>query len=129
MMATPFLARGVTGFRAGLGYDCAMPRKQHRPTFIRQWREWREISVEALGEAIEMSGATVSRIENGKQPYIQPVIEKIADVLGVEVATLLTTPPSPARPLFDTLAYATTDELQKLAVVAEALIPYRASKK
>jgi transcriptional regulator with XRE-family HTH domain len=112
-----------------MGYGYAMPRKQHRPTFIRQWREFRELSVESLGEAIEMSGATVSRIETGKQPYTQPVIERIADVLGVEVATLLTTAPARgSRALFDTLARATPDELAKLAVVAEALIPYRPSK-
>lgn len=44
--------------------------------------------------------ASIGRMENGRIPYSQPIMEGIAKALGVPVATLLTTPPpKPGEPL------------------------------
>lgn len=37
--------------------------------------------------------ASIGRIENGRMPYSQPIMEGISKALGVPVATLITTPP------------------------------------
>lgn len=37
--------------------------------------------------------ASIGRIENGRMPYTQPVMEGIASALGVTVATLISQPP------------------------------------
>ncbi len=82
-------------------------RPLYQRTFIRQWREYREMSQEELAghvaeylmeNEISEKGytyASIGRIENGRMPYSQPIIEGIAKALGVSVATLITTPPPP----------------------------------
>lgn len=87
----------------------AKPTTRLRPlyqrTFIRAWREYREMSQEELAEKVgeyllenEISEkgythASIGRIENGRMPYSQPIMEGIAKALRVPVATLITTPP------------------------------------
>lgn len=39
------------------------------------------------------SYASIGRIENGRMPYSQPIMEGISAALGVPVATLISTPP------------------------------------
>lgn len=75
-------------------------RVRYRPTFIRQWREHRHMTLETLagrvGEKIGgMTHASLSRIERGLQPYSQPILEAIADELtGGDTASLLMRDPS-----------------------------------
>ena len=93
-----------------------VPRTRLRPlyqrTFIKPWREYREMSQEELAEKVGeyllendisekgYTYASIGRIENGRMPYSQPVVEGIAKALGVSVATLITTPPpKPGEPL------------------------------
>ena len=64
------------------------PRARRR-TFIREWREYPGLSQEALGERLETSGASISRIENGTQPYTQDTLEALADALMTDPASLL----------------------------------------
>ncbi|WP_080654838.1 helix-turn-helix domain-containing protein [Bradyrhizobium japonicum] len=80
-------------------------RPLYQKTFIRAWREHREMSQEELaykvGEYLREAGisekgysyASIGRIENGRMPYSQPIMEGIADALGVTVATLIAEPP------------------------------------
>lgn len=80
-------------------------RPLYQRTFIKQWREYRELSQEELaelvGEYLSENGisekgythASIGRIENGRMPYSQPIMEGISDALGVPVATLITAPP------------------------------------
>lgn len=83
-------------------------RPLYQRTFIKQWREYRKKSQEELAEEVaeyllenEISEkgytyASIGRMENGRIPYSQPILEGIAKALGVSVATLITTP-APAR--------------------------------
>ena len=80
-------------------------RPLYQRTFIRAWRDYREMSQEELaghvGEYLlenEISEkgythASIGRIENGRMPYSQPIMEGIAKALGVTVAMLISTPP------------------------------------
>jgi transcriptional regulator with XRE-family HTH domain len=87
-------------------------RPLYQRTFIKHWREYREMSQEELAEKVadyllenEISEkgytyASIGRMENGRIPYSQPIMEGIAKALGVSVATLITTPPpNPGEPL------------------------------
>lgn len=77
----------------------------YQPTCIKLWREYRDMSQERLAELVGeylieneinekgYSYASIGRIENGRMPYSQPVIEGIAKALGVPVATLIAIPP------------------------------------
>jgi len=87
-------------------------RPIYQRTFIKQWREYRKMSQEELaervGEYLSENGisekgytyASIGRIENGRMPYSQPIMEGISEALGVPVATLITTPaPKPGDPV------------------------------
>lgn len=88
-------------------HSLAMPRKarahpkpKRRPTHIKAWRKHRELTqaklVERLliEEEIELSEAQLSRIESGKQPYSQDLLEALARVLRCEPPDLLVRDPT-----------------------------------
>jgi transcriptional regulator with XRE-family HTH domain len=73
-----------------------MPRRiahqgqaQRRRTFIKAWREYRQLSQEALAERVDMSAAQLSRLETGRQGYTQDVLEALAEALSTDIASLL----------------------------------------
>lgn len=59
------------------------------PTFIRQWRKYRKLSIQKLADRIDMSNGAVSNIETGKTGYNQATLEAIATALSCEPADLL----------------------------------------
>jgi transcriptional regulator with XRE-family HTH domain len=74
----------------------------YRRTYIREWREKRGLSLRRLAERLEqtpggdlmMSHVSIGRIERGKQPYSQSILEAIAEALGVTAAMLLEVNPN-----------------------------------
>lgn len=84
-------------------------RPLYQPTCIKQWREHRKMSQEKLAALVSeylieneinekgYTYASIGRIENGRMPYSQPVIEGIAKALRVPVATLIAIPPPKDR--------------------------------
>lgn len=73
--------------------------KSHRKNFIREWREYRNLTLVVLAERVgaKIGGfthASLSRIERGLQPYSQPVLEAIADALLCEPVDLLVRNPN-----------------------------------
>lgn len=69
----------------------------YRRTYIKQWREKRGLSLRRLAERLEsspggdllISHTSIGRIEKGKQPYSQPILEAIAGALAVPAWMLL----------------------------------------
>jgi transcriptional regulator with XRE-family HTH domain len=57
--------------------------------FLRAWREHRGLTLEQLAEFIGVTYPTLSRIECGKSPYSQGILEGYADRLSTDVASLL----------------------------------------
>lgn len=74
----------------------------YQPHFLRQWREYRGLSLEAMAEAITaldviaggLTKATLSRVETGKTPYTRDTLEAYAVVCGCEPVELLGRPPA-----------------------------------
>jgi len=62
-------------------------------TFIAEWREHRRMSQTTLAEAVGLSTATISQIENVKTGYKQQHLEAIARVLKVHPIDLLVCDP------------------------------------
>lgn len=61
----------------------------YRPHFLRQWREYREYTLEQVGEAVGISHAQLGRIERRLQPYNQGLLEALADLYQIDPASLL----------------------------------------
>jgi transcriptional regulator with XRE-family HTH domain len=82
-------------------------------TFIREWRQHRHLSQDKLvarvRERVEtFSKSSLSRIEAGKQPYSQPILEAIAWALACEPADLIM-----RNPLLEDALWSITDHLRK----------------
>jgi transcriptional regulator with XRE-family HTH domain len=60
-----------------------------RPTFIRQWRKHRTLTLEKLAARVDMSVGNLSMIERGEYGYSQDTLEALADALQCEPADLL----------------------------------------
>lgn len=107
-----------------------IPKIPFRPTFIRQWRQHRNLSLEQLAERVaeytgkSMTHATLSRIENGKIGYTQRILEAIAHSLLCEPADLIMRNPldkSAPWSILDQMKKADPDTRAKIAAVIEAL--------
>jgi transcriptional regulator with XRE-family HTH domain len=66
-------------------------------TYLKQWREFRELSQDDLADMIGTSGASVSRVENLETPYTQDWLEAVAEALGCAPADLISRDPRDER--------------------------------
>lgn len=65
--------------------------------YIKEWREFRGLSLRKLADRLEaspggdplLSHVSLNRIENGEQPFTEETIQAIADALGVSRMELL----------------------------------------
>lgn len=67
--------------------------KTHRRTFIRQWRKFRNLTLEQLAERIEVTAGALSQLERGDVGYTQPMLEALAEALRCEPSDLITRDP------------------------------------
>ncbi|HEY1980722.1 MAG TPA: helix-turn-helix transcriptional regulator [Xanthobacteraceae bacterium] len=108
-----------------------LKRPSFQPTKIKECREQKNLSQEQLayhvGEYLAERGlakgysySMIGRLERGKVRYTQPIMEAIADALGVDVPTLIVGPREQhAPPPF--WSEATPEEREKLAEYAQFL--------
>jgi len=70
-------------------------------TFIKAWRKHRAMSQEALASAVEITTASLSRIENNKQPYNQRQLELMATALKCSPGDLIDRDPDASAEIVD----------------------------
>lgn len=70
------------------------PKRARRRTFIKEWREYRQLTQDALAERLKTSKASISRIEGGTQAYTQDFLEACADALRIDPASLIMRDPT-----------------------------------
>lgn len=100
--------------------------------YIRAWREYRDLSLRALANRIEvepgvplMSHANIGRIETGEQPYTQEFLEAASVALRCSVSDLLSVDPrinDAVSELNQLLRAASKDDQQKALDVVRALL-------
>lgn len=95
---------------------------QYRRTFIRQWRKLRGLTLEQLADRIGSTHASLSRIEGGKQPYSQPLLEAIAEALQTDVASLLMRDPSEPDAIWSVWDQAKPAERRQIVEIAKTLL-------
>lgn len=85
----------------------ADPTRRLRPTYIRQWREHKNLSLRRLADRLAdetgrpiITYASIGRIEAGQQPYSQEALEAIAEALGTDPASLLMRDPTAPDPIW-----------------------------
>lgn len=67
-------------------------------TYLRAWRKHRRLTLEQVVEQVgDLTAASLSRIERGKQPYNQGTLEALAEALRSTPADLLGRDPKEAE--------------------------------
>lgn len=97
-------------------------RPQYRPTFIRQWREFRGLTLEQLADRVGTTHASLSRIERGKQPYVQPLLEAIAEALMTDPASLIIRNPQDPEGIWSVWDQAKPGERQMIVDIARTVV-------
>lgn len=103
-----------------------------KATYIRAWRANRGHSLDdmvgrlaAIG--VDTTGASLSRIERGIQPYNQDMLEAIAAALDVEAWQLLKDNPDiPPAKIIDLLEHLDRDQAEQADKVLRAMFGDRA---
>lgn len=82
-------------------YHGRMAKRELGTHFLRQWRDYRGLSLRKLADKMESepgvpltSHANIGRIETFQQPYSQEILEAAADALECSVIELLTVDPT-----------------------------------
>jgi len=100
-------------------------RPKRGPTFLREWRKHRGLTQEEAADQIELSQATLSRIETGTYPYTQDFLEKAALAYTCEPAELIMRDPLHTDTLWsivDQLREVPEEERIRVRAVIEAMI-------
>lgn len=72
------------------------PRFKNGPRrhFIRQWREYRNLTQDQLAERVGVTPGTISQLETGRINYRQPLLEALADALRCRPGDILNIDPT-----------------------------------
>lgn len=100
-------------------------RKQYTPTFIRKWRQHRGLTLEQLASRVDMKASALSMLERGLSGYTQPTLEKIADALNTDAASLIMRDPVKGLGLWSIWEQALPGERRQIEAIAEAVIKSR----
>jgi len=100
-------------------------KNRERPRhFIRQWRKFRGLAIGEVANRLSTSKATVSRIENGLQPYTQDSLEALANALNTDPAALLAINPIADDAIWATWDEATPAQRKLIGALAKALLRF-----
>jgi len=100
----------------------AAPRRLPRRNFIKEWREFRDLTQAQLADRSGLAEPTISQLENSEIGYSHRSLESLADALDCEPGDLLSRPPQHAK-THDILARLSPEELQQLVAVVKVLKP------
>lgn len=95
-------------------------KPKHPGHFIREWRKAKDFTLERLAERIGTTHATLSRIERGKVPYSQSLLETLAEALSTTPASLIMRDPSQSGGIWDIWEQIPAQDREQAAKVLEA---------
>jgi|SRR6185369_17156591 len=98
------------------------PKRARRRTFIKQWREYRNLTQDELAERLETSKASISRIEGGQQAYTQDFLEACADALMTDPASLLMRNPADEEAVWSLWDKAKVGERQMIEEIVRTVV-------
>jgi transcriptional regulator with XRE-family HTH domain len=93
-----------------------------RPNFIREWRQSKHLSLERLAAQVPMDKGNLSKVERSLLPYNQEMLERLAEALGTEPASLLMRNPQDGSAIWSLWDRAQPAVKRQIEEVAAALI-------
>lgn len=99
----------------------AKPRKFRR-TFIRQWRQFRNLTLEQLADRLDMTASHLSMLERGQRGYTQETLEEVAEALRTDVASLLMRDPTDPEGIWSVWEQAKPGERKMIVDIAKTVL-------
>jgi transcriptional regulator with XRE-family HTH domain len=91
-------------------------------TFIREWRTSKGMSLETLAGRVPMDKGNLSKVERGILPYNQEMLERIADALMTDPASLLMRDPSDGEAMWSLFDRAKPGQRRQIVEIGNALL-------
>jgi transcriptional regulator with XRE-family HTH domain len=63
--------------------------KTRKPIYVRQWRKFRNLTLDQLSARLEITSGALSQLERGEVNYTRATLEALADALRCEPGDLL----------------------------------------
>lgn len=108
----------------GLG-DKVMPRFKggnRQPTFFKQWRKHRKLTLEKAAERAGMTAGNLSAMERGAQGYTQEGLEGLAYAYNCDPGQLLTVDPTKGEAIWSIWERAKPGDKLKIMDIAQTII-------
>jgi transcriptional regulator with XRE-family HTH domain len=100
---------------------------KHRVIYLRQWRKLRKLTLVRLAEAVGTTHATLSRLEKGLQPYGQDLLERLAEALETNPASLIMYDPHDPD-IWTVWDKANPEQRKQIVAIAKILIGHASFK-
>lgn len=112
-------ARCASGDVAGvisLAHNMHMAKRDLHPKhYLRAWRRFRGYTLEGVAERVGMSHQNLGKIERGRVPYNETLLEILADVYMTDRGSLIMRDPTKKDALWSILDQLAPVERQKIA--------------
>lgn len=97
--------------------------------YLREWRKHRGLTQEQVIDRLALmddpllpaTGASLSRLENGKQPYSQRILEALAEIYETEPGHLLDRDPTKEGEVIDFFGQLNPEQKRQALAVIDAL--------
>lgn len=100
-------------------HNVCMANTRH---FLREWRKHRDKTLEQVAEHLHMTHGSLSKIERGKVPYNQKLLEALADLYMCEPADLIIRDPTDPDGIWSIWDNAKPGERAKIVSIARTIL-------
>lgn len=101
------------------------PHRERQRTYLKEWRDFRDRKQNEVADLLEIAPSTLSRLEAGKTPYDQDILERLALVYGCDPEDLISVNPYHAgefASVLKALREADTDTRAKAISILEVVL-------
>jgi len=106
-----------------LASNAAMRKpRQFRKTYIRQWRDHRNLTLEQLADRLDVTPSYLSMLERAQRGYTQDTLEAIAEALQTDVASLLMRNPADPDAIWSVWDQAKPGEKRMIVDIAKTIV-------
>lgn len=101
------------------------PERERQRTYFAEWREFRGLKQFEAADRLEIDASTLSRLENGKSPYDQDILERLALLYRCDADDLLSNnplQPDAPRLVYSKLKHVSPDLQERALAIVDALL-------
>ncbi len=102
--------------------QCISMAKTRRRIFLKQWREYRGLTQEALADRVGMSVSNISQLERGLQGYSDDGLSALGEALQCEPGQILNVDPTDENAIWSLWERAAPAQRQVILDVAKGLV-------